>query len=130
MAQIQTKFIADESVISTKIGSQAATSVQPLFADGSGGAAFRSILSSDVPILNQNTTGTASNITASTNSSLITLSSLSLPGAQVFGNIAGNAANVTGTVAVANGGTGQTSAANAFAAISPLTTAGQIIYEP
>ncbi|NBW38471.1 MAG: hypothetical protein EBR30_26315 [Cytophagia bacterium] len=34
--------------------------------------------------------------------------SASVPGSDVSGNITGNAANVTGTVAVANGGTGQT----------------------
>ena len=65
------------------------------------------------PTLNQNTTGTAANITATTNSTLTTLSSLSLPGSQVSGNISGNAANVTGTVAVANGGTGATTASGA-----------------
>ncbi len=58
------------------------------------------------PTFNQNTTGTAANITASSNSTITTLSSLSLPGSQVTGNISGNAANVTGIVAVANGGTG------------------------
>jgi hypothetical protein len=63
----------------------------------SGAPTFRAIVASDVPTLNQNTTGTAS--------------------------------NVTGTVAIANGGTGQTTAASAFAALSPLTTAGDIIYE-
>lgn len=63
---------------------------------------------SDVPTLNQNTTGTAANITATSNSTLTTLSALSLLGSQVSGNIAGNAANVTGIVAVANGGTGVT----------------------
>jgi hypothetical protein len=55
------------------------------------------IQAADVPTLNQNTTGTA--------------------------------ANVTGTVAIANGGTGQTTAANAFNALSPLTTLGDILYE-
>lgn len=49
------------------------------------------------PTLNQNTTGTAANVTASSNSSLTTLSALSLPGSQVTGNIAGNAANVSAT---------------------------------
>lgn len=58
------------------------------------------------PTFNQNTTGTAANITATSNSSLTTLSSLSLPGSQVSGNISGNAGNVSGIVAVANGGTG------------------------
>ena len=129
MAQIQTKFIADEAVISTKIGSQSATSQQALFADGGGGADFRSIISSDIPTLNQNTTGTAANITATSNSTLTTLSVLSLPGSQVTGNISGNAANVTGVVGLVNGGTGQVSAAAAFTALAPLTTAGQLIYE-
>jgi hypothetical protein len=49
----------------------------------------------DVPTLNQNTTGTA--------------------------------ANVTGTVAIANGGTGQTTAGIAFNALSPITTTGDLI---
>ena len=49
----------------------------------------------DVPTLNQNTTGTAS--------------------------------NVTGTVAIANGGTGQTTAGTAFNALSPITTTGDLI---
>lgn len=66
--------------------------------DGSSGApAFRAIVVADVPTLNQNTTGTASNITASSNSTLTTLSVLSLPFSQV-----------TGTVPVNQGGTGQT----------------------
>lgn len=69
------------------------------------------------PTFNQNTTGTAANITASSNSTITTLSALSLPGSQVSGNISGNAANVTGTVAIANGGTGATTAANALIAL-------------
>jgi hypothetical protein len=53
-------------------------------------------IASDFPALNQNTTGTA--------------------------------ANVTGTVGIANGGTGQTTANAAFNALSPMTTAGDTIY--
>jgi hypothetical protein len=64
---------------------------------GAGAASWRLIAAGDIPTLNQNTTGTASNITASSNSTLTTLSSLSLPGAQVTGNISGNAANITAT---------------------------------
>jgi len=55
------------------------------------------IQAGDVPTLNQNTTGTA--------------------------------ANVTGTVAIINGGTGQTTAAAAYNALNPMTTVGDIIYE-
>jgi hypothetical protein len=90
---------------------------------------FRAIVAVDIPTLNQNTTGTAANITATSNSTLTTLSALSLPGSQVSGNISGNAANVTGTVAIANGGTGQTTAAAAYNALTPLTTTGDIVYE-
>jgi len=39
----------------------------------------------------------------------------------------GTSANVTGTVAIANGGTGQTTAGAAFNALSPVTTAGDLI---
>lgn len=59
---------------------------------------FRTIAASDVPTLNQNTTGTSS--------------------------------NVTGVVALINGGTGTAAAsANAaFNALSPMTTGGDLIY--
>jgi hypothetical protein len=59
--------------------------------NGSAGApTFRAIVAADIPTLNQNTTGTAS--------------------------------NVTGTVAIANGGTGQTTANTAFNALAPSQT--------
>jgi len=82
----------------------------------------------DVPTLNQNTTGTAANITATSNSTLTTLSVLSLPGSQVTGNISGNAANVTGIVAIANGGTGQTTANTALNALLPVQTGNATKY--
>lgn len=50
----------------------------------------------------------AASLVATTNSTLTTLSALSLPGSQVTGDISGNAANVTGTVLVTHGGTGLT----------------------
>lgn len=42
-------------------------------------------------------------------------------------NTTGTATNVTGTVAIINGGTGQTTASAAFNALSPITTAGDLI---
>jgi hypothetical protein len=57
-------------------------------------------------------------LVATTNSTITTLSSLSLPGSQI-----------TGTVAIAHGGTGQTTANAGFDALSPMTTAGDLIYE-
>jgi len=92
-----------------------------LRSDGTN-TSLASIQAADVPTLNQNTTGTAANITATSNSTLTTLSVLSLPGSQITGNISGNAANVTGTVAIANGGTGQTTANAAFNALVPAQT--------
>lgn len=43
-------------------------------------------------------------------------------------SLTGTATNVTGTVAIANGGTGQTNAISAFKALSPMTTIGDMIY--
>jgi hypothetical protein len=70
------------------------------------GTAVAAATSGNFPTLNQNTSGTAANITATSNSSLTTLSALSLPGSQVTGaisgsqvtgDISGNAANITAT---------------------------------
>jgi hypothetical protein len=44
-------------------------------------------------------------------------------------NTTGTSSNVTGTVAIANGGTGQTTANASFNALNPMTTTGDIIYE-
>ena len=46
----------------------------------------------------------------------------------VTGNVSGTAANVTGIVAIANGGTGAVTQTAAFNALSPITTQGDIIY--
>jgi len=122
----------------------------------------------DVPTLNQNTTGTASNVTgivavanggtgtatpslvAGTNVSITgtwpnqTINS-SNPGGTVtsvaatvpsFLSISGSPITSSGTLAItysgtalpiANGGTGQTTAAAAFNALSPITTTGDLI---
>jgi hypothetical protein len=45
------------------------------------------------------------------------------------GSITGTAGNVSGTVAIANGGTGQTTASAAYNALSPMTTLGDIEFE-
>lgn len=50
--------------------------------------------------------GNATNITATSNATLTTLSSLSLPGSQVSGDIAGNAASINGILPITKGGTG------------------------
>jgi hypothetical protein len=66
--------------------------------NGSNGApTFRTIVAADVPTLNQNTTGTAANITATSNSTLTTLSSLNLPASQVTGLTSGSVVYSNGT---------------------------------
>jgi hypothetical protein len=97
-----------------------------LRSDGTN-ASLSAIVAADVPTLNQNTTCTAANITATSNSTLTTLSALSLPGSQVSGNISGNAANVTGTVAVANGGSGATTAQGAINTFAGAVTSGSYL---
>lgn len=77
----------------TLIGTLASQTANKVFAspDGATGTpTFRALVAGDIPTLNQNTTGTAS--------------------------------NVTGVVAIANGGTGQTTANDAFNALAPSQT--------
>lgn len=75
--------------------------------NGSAGTpSFRAIVAADIPTLNQNTTGTASNITASSNTTLTSLSNLATVGTLTAGSIPTSL--LTGTLAVAKGGTGVT----------------------
>lgn len=103
----------------------ATQSANTVFAGPTTGSAaqptFRSLVSADIPNNAANTSGTAANITASSNTSLTTLSNLVSVGAITTGTW-----NAT-TIAIAHGGTGQTSASAAFNALSPITTAGDLI---
>ena len=128
--------------------------------NGSSGApTFRAVVAADIPTLNQNTTGTASNVTGTvaianggsgqttaqtamnafagavtsgsylrgngTNVVMAAIQAADVP--TLNQNTTGTASNVTGTVAIANGGTGQTTAAAGFNALSPVTTTGDLI---
>ena len=120
----------------------------------SGVPTFRAVVAADIPTLNQNTTGTAANVTgvvaiANGGSGQITaqLAINAFAGAVTSGsylrgngtdvvmntiqvadvptlnqNTTGTSANVTGVVAIANGGTGQTTATTAFNALAPAQT--------
>ena len=80
--------------------------------------------------INVDTTGNAGSVTNGvyTNGSYADPTWItSLAGSKITGNISGSAGNVTGTVAIANGGTGQTTAVAAFDALSPATTKGDLI---
>jgi len=123
--------------------------------NGSAGApTFRAIVAADIPTLNQNTTGTAANVTGTvaianggtgqtTQQSALT----ALSGTQTSGqylrsngtntllsaiqaadvptlnqNTSGSAASLSATLAIASGGTGQTTANTAFNALAPSQT--------
>lgn len=118
-----------------------------------GAPTFRAIVAADIPTLNQNTTGTASNVTGvvaiangGTGASTRQNAMDALAGAVTSGqylrgngtdvvmsaiqaadvptlnqNTTGTAANVTGVVAIANGGTGATTAAAARTALGATT---------
>jgi len=57
----------------------------------------------------------------------VTNTSIAISGSAVSGNISGNAANVTGTVAIANGGSGQTTAQLAMNAFAGAVTSGSYL---
>jgi hypothetical protein len=83
------------AVTPSNFSSQTANTILAAPNGSAGAPTFRALVAADVPTLNQNTTGTAS--------------------------------NVTGTIAIANGGTGQTTQTAAFDALSPSTTKGDLI---
>ncbi len=74
------------------------------------------------------TTGTGSVVLATSPS--LTTPSLGTPSAAILTNATSLplSTGVTGTLPIGNGGTGQTTALAAFNALSPLTTAGDILY--
>ena len=73
---------------------------------------------SAVPVLTTNAQG---QVTAVTNTTI------AIAGSAVTGNISGNAANVTGTVAIGNGGTGQITQQLAINALAGATTSTQYL---
>lgn len=79
----------------------------------------------------------SASLVATTNSTLVTLSSLSLPTSQITGTfptsrLSGDidlTTQVSGILPISNGGTNAASANAAFDNLSPMTTAGDMIYE-
>src|SRR5665213_2873678 len=140
MSQLKTKFISDKAVTAPKLDSGVGAATRAAFSDGSSGVTYRDILSTDIPTLNQNTTGTAANITDTSNSTLTTLtaltsaSSLAISGSQVsggtFGAINGSAltnlsaANLSGVLPV--GVTGGSGLSIATSQLTGSVTAAQM----
>jgi hypothetical protein len=136
----------------------AVTSGQFLRGNGTN-VVMAAIQVADVPTLNQNTTGTAANVTGTVaianggtgettrqnamdalagavtsgqylrgNGTDVVMSAIQAADVPTLNqNTTGTAANVTGTVAISNGGTGQTTASAAFNALSPITSTGDLI---
>lgn len=138
----------------------AQTAGRYLRSDGTS-TALSAIQAADVPTLNQNTTGTAANVTGvvalangGTGQSSQQAAINALTGAQSAGkylrsdgtnaalagiqaadvptlnqSTSGTAAGLSATLAIGSGGTGQTGAAAAYNALSPMTTLGDLEYE-
>ena len=102
-------------VANLSIGGNAATATKLAATKNINGVAFDG--SADITV-----TAAASTLTGSTLASNVVNSSLTS-----VGTIASGTWNGT-TIAIANGGTGATNASAAFDALSPMTTAGDIIY--
>ena len=71
-----------------------------------------------VPVITTNAQGQVSSVTNT---------AIAIAGSAVTGDITGNAANVTGTVAINKGGTGQTTQQAALTALSGTQTSGQYL---
>ena len=95
---------------------------------GNGTAISAASAGTDYVIPSGSITGTAANITDTTNSTLTTLSALSLPTSQLSGSI-GLTTQVSGILPIANGGTNASTAAAGFNNLNPMTTTGDMIYE-
>jgi len=134
------------SVTPSNFASQTANYILAAPNGVAGVPTFRALVAADIPTLNQNTTGTASNVTGTVaianggtgattrQNAMDALAGATTSGQYLRGNgtdvvmsaiqaadvptlnqnTTGTAANVTGTVAIANGGTGSTTAAGAL----------------
>lgn len=137
--------ITQQLAINALTGSQ--SSGKYLRSDGTN-ASLTTIQAGDVPTLNQNSSGSAGSLSPGRNingvpfdgTSAITVTAAAgtLTGTTLNSSVVTSSLTSVGTIgtgtwngttiAIANGGTGQTSAANAFNALSPMTTGGDIIY--
>jgi hypothetical protein len=104
-----------------------------------GVPSFRAVAASDIPVLNQNTTGTAAGLSGSQTANTVYAAPNGSAGAATFRalvaadiptlnqNTSGTAAGLSSTLAVASGGTGATTAQGAMNTFAGATTAGQYL---
>jgi hypothetical protein len=120
---------------STGTGSVVLSTSPALVTPALGTPASGNLANCTFPTLNQNTTGNAATATALQTARTIGgvsfdgTANINLPGVNIAGNqnTTGTAANVTGTVAIANGGTGGTTAQAARNNIAGVVTSGQYL---
>jgi hypothetical protein len=96
----------------------------------SGTPSFRAIVAADIPTLNQNTTGTASNITASSNTTLTSLSNLVTVGTITSGTWSGSFGSVSGanltSLNASNLGSGTVPSARVSGSYTGITAVGTL----
>ena len=121
MFNVTNSTITSSGTIGVTLNSQSAGTVLAGPATGSAVPAFRTLTATDIPTLNQSTTGTASNITATSNSTLTTLSLLSLPTTQLSGTIANTQlANNSFSIGTTSISLGRAAAAQALTGITSI----------
>ena len=106
------------------------TAVTALSASGSAGSVANALTAGTGLTSSGGTFNGSAAVTFSLNTATLmaeAVSARSVAGANVSGNITGNAANVTGVVAIANGGTGETTRQNAMDALAGAVTSGQYL---
>jgi hypothetical protein len=99
--------------------------------NGSAGTpSFRAIVAADIPTLNQNTTGTASNITASSNTTLTSLANLATVGTITSGTWSGSFGSVSGanltSLNASNLGSGTVPSARISGSYTSITAVGTL----
>jgi len=120
--RLQNLLPTDQNVVSSIVARDASGnfSAGTITAALNGNAASASVATSFagiIPFANGGTGVSALTAGYVKSTGTILTTTVSIPGTDVSGNIPGNAANVTGTIAVANGGTGATSASGARVAL-------------
>jgi hypothetical protein len=108
-------------------GTGAITTAQPAFTDISG-----SVAASQLPNPSSSSLGGVQSAASVSHQWINSISTLGVPSLSqpAFSDISGTASlttQVTGTLPIANGGTGQTAKQGAFDALSPLTSAGDML---
>jgi hypothetical protein len=127
-----TGVTSQQAAINTLTGTQ--SSGKYLRSDGTD-ARLSTIQAADVPTLNQNTTGTAANVTGTVGVVNGGTGATTLTGyVKGSGNSALTASasipvgDLTGTLPISSGGTGASTKTTAFDALSPMTASGDLIY--